>query len=181
MCGKEEEEARAHRRPKMGCLLAKVVEVVSHIVAPCIAAFREGSKKVRALEARVETAEQKSLELEEKNRAAEIRIQVLLKELATAQAAIGVLAVTVMLSMIFPQTRVLIGLVGLSFVCGSQLLPTASNLGQYASKLLQQASKLARQIPPALDRLIVQVRSGMREWRWKSVLVRRTLGSLGCR
>ena len=161
----------------MDCFLAKLVEVVSHIVAPCITAFREGSKKVRALEARVETAEQKSLELERKNRGAEIRIQTLLKELAGAQAAIGVLAVTVILCMIFPQTRVLIGLVGLSFVCGSQLLPTTSSLGEYASKLFQQASKVARQIPPALDRLIVQVRSGMREWRWKSVPVNRTFGT----
>jgi hypothetical protein len=160
----------------MDCLLAKVIEVGSHIVAPCITAFREGSKKVLALEARVETAEQKSLELERKNRTAEIRIQILLKELATAQAAIGVLAVTVILCMVFPQTRVLIGLVGLSFICGSQLLPTTGSLGQYASKLFLQASKVARQISPTLDRLIVQVRSGMREWEWKSVPVRGTFG-----
>jgi hypothetical protein len=168
----------------MKCLIASVLEMLSHIAAPCIMAFREGSEKMRALRSRAETAEKECLDWKEKYHAAEFRIQKLGEKLATAYAAIGILVIIVILCMIFPQTRVPIGLVGLSIVFGSQLLPMANKLGPYATNFFQHASRVSeyandniRQILPALDRLIKQSRNRMREWRWRSVPISRSFGT----
>jgi hypothetical protein len=120
----------------MQCLIAKLVEVGSQIVVSCIAAFRETSDKVRALSA----SQKECLEWREKYCAAEFRNQAQGKKLATAYAAIAV--VTVILCMIFPQMRLLIGLVGLGVVFGSQLLPMTSNLVQYFSQGLRLSTRL---------------------------------------
>lgn len=160
----------------MECFLKVVLHVLSEIAAPCIKAFREGGKKVRGLEARAEATKKECLEWKERYLAAESRIQTLVQKLATAYAAIGVLAGTVMLGMIFPQARVLIGLVGLSIVFGGQLLPMANKLGSYASKVSQYANNIIRQIPQTLHRCITQLRSRMPDWKWKSVPIFRSVG-----
>jgi hypothetical protein len=157
----------------MECFLKIVLQVLSEIAAPCVKAFREGSKKVRELESSVKTVKKECLEWKEKYRAGEIRIQSLLKELATARWVIAVLVAALLWSMIFPGTRVLAGVLGIGVVLGSQLLPMANRLAQYASNLLKHASKVAQQIPPALNRCIAQVRSWMPDWRWKSVPISR--------
>lgn len=160
----------------MECFLKIVLQVLSEIAAPCVKAFREGGKKVRGLEASVETAKKECLEWKEKYRAAEIRIQSSLQELATARRVIAVLVAALLCSTIFPGTRVLAGLLGIGVVVGSHLLPVADKLRPYASNLLQQANKIIRQMAPALSRCIALVRTRMPDWRWKSVPVFRSFG-----
>jgi hypothetical protein len=156
----------------MQCLIAKLVEVGSQIVVSCIAAFRETSDKVRALSA----SQKECLEWREKYCAAEFRNQAQGKKLATAYAAIAV--VTVILCMIFPQMRLLIGLVGLGVVFGSQLLPMTSNLEQYVSQGLRLSTRLwqsaSRQIRPVLGhpvQFVERIRRRVRDLKWKSVPV----------
>jgi hypothetical protein len=164
----------------MQCLIAKLVEVGSQIVVSCIAAFRDTSDKVHALSA----SQKECLEWREKYCAAEFRNQAQGKKLATAYAAIAVFVVTVILCMIFPQMRLLIGLVGLGVVFGSQLLPMTSNLEQYVSQGLRLSTRLwqsaSRQIRPVLGHLaqfVERIRRRVRDLKWKSVPVSRSFNT----
>jgi predicted nucleic acid-binding Zn-ribbon protein len=84
--------------------MSAVLEVVSQIMMSCVAAFRDTSDKVRSLRARAETAEKKSLELEQKNCAYESQIQALREKLATAQAKVALMTAALLWSMISPRT-----------------------------------------------------------------------------
>jgi hypothetical protein len=168
----------------MECFLKTVLDVLAHIAAPCIKAFREGGEKVRGLEARAKIAEKECLEWKERCLAAESRNQTQGKKLATAYTVIAVLILTVMLCMIFPQMRLLIGLVGLGVVFGSQLLPMTSNLEQYFSQglplsttLWQSASLQIRPVLSHLVRFAERIRSRIRDWKWESVPASRSFNT----
>lgn len=98
-----------------------------------------------------EAAEKECLEWKERCLAAEFRNQTQGEKLATAYAAIAILVVTVILCMTFPQLRLLIGLLGLGVVFGSQVLPMTSRLEQYVSQDLRLGARLmqsaSRQTP----------------------------------
>jgi hypothetical protein len=62
------------------------------------------------------------------------------------------------------------GLVILGMVHRSTLLHLADSVNQYADNA-------ARQIPPAMRHLVERIRTGMREWKWKSVPVSRSFNT----
>jgi len=150
----------------MECFLKVVLEVLSQIAAPCIRAFREGSEKARNLQARAETAEKRSLELEHKNHVYESQIQTLREKLSTAQAKLCLASAALLWSMIFPRTRVLVGLVVLGIVCSSRVVRLAENVRLYGSQHIPQA------IAYLVER-VERIRSRMLDWRWKSAPVSR--------
>lgn len=161
----------------MECFLKTALDLLAHIAAPCIKAFREGSEKVRGLEARAKIAEKECLKWKKLCLAAEFKNQTQGEKLGTAYAAIAILVITVILCMIFPQMRLLIGLVGLGIVFGSQLLPMTSDLEQYVSQGLRLCARIrqsaSRQIRPVLGHLVQfveRIRRRVRDWKWKSVL-----------
>lgn len=155
---------------------------LSQIVLPCLELFRDIREMIRRT--RAEVWKKECLEWKEKFRTAELKIQTLQEKLATANAAIAVLVVTVILCMIFPQMRLLIGLVGLGVVFGSQLLPMTSSLEQYVSQGLRLSTRLwqsaSRQIRPVLGHLVQfveRIRCRVRDWKWKSVPVSRSFNT----
>jgi hypothetical protein len=141
----------------MECFLKIVLEVLSQIAAPCIKAFREGGEKVRGLQCRAETAEKECLEWKERCLATESQNRILRMTIALATFAW-------VWSIIFPHTLVLVGLFVLGVVCGIDLRPLASSLGQ-------DSSEVTWQIRAAGDRLVGNIRSRMCDWRRKSVPV----------
>jgi hypothetical protein len=129
-------------------------------------------------------SEKKCIEREEKYRAAEVKSQAQCEKLATAQAAIAVSVVTVILLMIFPQTRFLIGAVGLSFALGGLLLPEANRLGRYVGEGLRLSASLcqftSREISSVLGHIVQfveRIYRRIRDWRSKSVPVSRSFNT----
>jgi len=136
---------------------------LSQIVLPCLELFRDIREMVRRT--RAEVWENECLEWKEKFRTAELEIQTLQEKLATAHAAMAVLAATVVRSMILPKRIAFpLDLLALGIVFGNPLL-------RLVSSLWQDANNVKRQVPPAVERLVEQIRCEVRSWnlKWKSV------------
>jgi hypothetical protein len=165
-------------------ILAALVEVVPQFVSSCVKALFENSATARRLRACAESWQKQCSEWKEKFRIAELEIQTLRGKLATAYAGIAVLIITVILCMIFPQMRLLIGSVGLAVVFGSQVLPMTSSLKKYVSQGLHLSTRLwqsaSREISLVLGHLVQvveRIHRRIRDWRWKSVPVSRNFNT----
>jgi hypothetical protein len=162
----------------MGCFLKTILDVLAHIAAPCIKAFREGGEKIRGLEVRATIAEKECQEWKERCLATESRLQAEQEKSARLWAVIVVLFATVFFFVVFPSKTVIVGAVGLSFALGGLLLPEANRVAQYASQGLRLSAALwqsaSRQIRPVLGHLVQfaeQIRRSVRDWKWKAVPV----------
>lgn len=159
----------------MECVL-KILYLLAEIAAPCVKAFREGSKKVRDLEARVETAERKWSELEEKDRVSQSEIRSLRQELATERAGKHLVALAMVFLMFFYRVSpLLVGLM-LGVLYSRLLLCLSGNLEQYVSQglrlsasLWQSASREIRSVLGHLVRVVERIHRRIHDWKWKSV------------
>lgn len=165
-------------------ILAALAEIVPQFASSFVKALLENSAAARRLRAYAESWQKECSEWKEKFRIAELEIQTLQGKLTTANAAIAVLIVTVILCMIFPQTRFFIGPVGLAVVCGSQLLPRANRLVEYVSEGLRLGTKLGqsaiRETSLVLGHLVQfpeRILRRIRDWKWKSVPVSRSFNA----
>jgi len=78
--------------------------------------------------------------------------------------------------MIFPHAAVAFpsAVIVLGIVYGKQVQSLAENLRLYAHQHIPQAIAYLVRL---FERLIKQIRSGMRDWRWKSVLTSRSFNT----
>jgi hypothetical protein len=159
----------------MECFLKTVLDVLAHIAAPCIKAFREGGEKVRGLEARAKIAEKECLEWRERCLAAESRLQAEQDKSARLCAVIVILFSTVLFCVVFLNRTVLVGAVGLSFALGGLLLPEANRVAQYAKQRLRRTAGLwqsaSQKMRVEVLRCAQQMRSRLRDWKWKAAPV----------
>jgi hypothetical protein len=88
---------------------------------------------------------------------------------------IGVLAAALLWSIILPKRIAFpLDLVVLGVVFGNPMLRLLENLSSYVSRRIPQAIAFLIQL---IERLIKQIRSGMRDRRWKSVLTSRSFNT----
>ena len=124
------------------------------------------------------TLAEKCSELEEKNRESELKLQAFNEKLVTAHVALAVSVATGIVLVIFPQTRILIGSVGLALVCGIYLRALLTTLRRYVSQVLLLTARFwrsaSRQIRPVFGHLVQFVKRtcrSIRNWKWKAAPV----------
>jgi hypothetical protein len=159
----------------MECVL-KILHLLAEIAAPCVKAFREGSEKARNLEARVEIAERKWSELEQKDRVSQSEIRSLREELATERAGKHLAAAVLVFLMFFYRVSPLLVGLTLGVLYSSLLLRLSGNLEEYVSQGLrlsarawQSASREMSLVLGHLMDLVERIRRRTREWKLKSV------------
>jgi hypothetical protein len=155
------------------CFLRKVLGPLGHLAVSFIAALGENSKTARALRA----SERERDEWKTKYLAAKARLQAEQEKSAALWAVIVVLFATVLSCAVFPNRTVLVGMIGLSFALGGLLLPEANRVVEYAKQGLRRTAgvwQAARQkAHEVVLRRTQQMRSRIRDWKWKSIPVAR--------
>jgi len=137
------------------------------------AALGENSKTARALRA----SERERDEWKTKYLAAKARLQAEQKKSASLCAVIVVLFATVLSCAVFPNRTVLVGAIGVSFALGGLLLPEANRVAEYAKQRLRRTASLwqstSQKMRAEVLRCTQQMRSRIRDWKWKSIPVAR--------
>jgi hypothetical protein len=157
--------------------IATFTKLISDIFAPCVKMFADNSEAKRQLRVDVETWKKAYQELKSKYVATELRLRAKEEKSATQWLAIAVLVATVFLCVVFPNMRLVVGVGGVCFALGGLLLPEAKHFAQYTSEALRLTVSLwqseSRKMRAVVLRCAQQMRSRIRDWKWKSIPVSR--------
>jgi hypothetical protein len=177
-----ETDCRSAWEAEMQCaIVAALVEVVPQFVSSCVKALFENSATARGLKARAEIAEKKRLELEQKNRVYESEIRSLRQQVATERAGKHFAVVVLVLVMLFYHVSPFLGGLVLGIFYASMLLRLSTSVGQWAGNFIRQVPqalvRLFHQIRRATPHPIEQIRSRIRNWKWKAASVSGTFST----
>jgi hypothetical protein len=160
----------------MECAIATFIKVISYILVPCVRIFADNSETERRLRACAEILQKQCLEWKQKYDASESEKQAVRKELAAVKT---LMTGALLFYMIYHPggTPFFAGLVIIGVVHRSTLFHLADSVNQYADSAARQIPPAMRHLVQLIERLIKQIRSGMREGRWKSVLTSRSFNT----
>jgi hypothetical protein len=157
--------------------IATLIKVISDIVVPYVKISADNSQTQSQLRVDVETWKKAYQELNSKYVAIQLKLRAKEEKSDTQSAAIVVLVATVLLCVIFPNMRLVVGVGGVCFALGGLLLPEAKRLGQYSGEALGLAASLwqseSRKMRAVVLRCAQQMRSRIRDWKWESIPVSR--------
>jgi hypothetical protein len=134
------------------------------------------TREMARLRTSVADTEKRYLEVEGKLQASMAESRIAGEQLATARAGRAYLTLGLVFYMFTHPSgsAFLVGLILLGAAHGNHLRRLVENLGPYVSQRIPQAIAYLVRL---LECLIKEIRSGMRDWRWKSVLTSRNFNA----